>query len=290
MHKKYIVSYIIIYPQRDTKINLLCSLPWESWRQVPDKELEKLSSENRKTDLDPYLPNFLFMPQAEDQNILWLTASHPTVKPIMHTKLPISSVGSHSTKLKDSQGSPDTCEKPLSWKIKTKRNKQKIELRVNARSKGEKAHTQKSLSNCRAGEDSWASLQLQGDQANQSWRKSTLNIHGKDWCWSWSYNTLGTWCKAKSLERPLVLGMTEDKRRREWQRMRRYDSITNSVNMHLSKLQEIVKDREAWYSAVPRVAKIQTWLSNLTTISSERNESDMAPWNRIKILWKKSML
>ena len=84
-------------PQRDTKINLLHSSPWESWRQVPDKELEKLSSENRKTDLDPYLQNCIVMPQAEDQNILWLTASHPAVKLIMHTKLPISSVGSHSS-------------------------------------------------------------------------------------------------------------------------------------------------------------------------------------------------
>ena len=38
-------------------------------------------------------------------------------------------------------------------------------------------------------------LGLQGDQTSQSWRKSTLNIHWKDWCWSWSSNTLTTWCK-----------------------------------------------------------------------------------------------
>ena len=154
-------------PQRDTKINLFHNSPWESWRKVSDKGLEKLS-ENRKTDLGPYLQNCIVIPQAEDQNILWLTASHPAVKPIMHTKPPISSVGSHSSKLKDSQGSPDTCEKPLSWKIKTKRNKEKRELRINTRSKGEKAHTQKSPSNCSAGEDSWESLGLQGDQTNQS--------------------------------------------------------------------------------------------------------------------------
>ena len=42
---------------------------------------------------------------------------------------------------------------------------------------------------------SWESLGLQGDQTSQSWRKSTLNIHWKDWCWSWSSNTLATWCK-----------------------------------------------------------------------------------------------
>jgi len=49
------------------------------------------------------------------------------------------------------------------------------------------------LSNCGAGENSWASLELQGDQMNQSWRKSTLNIHWKDWCWS--STPLATWCK-----------------------------------------------------------------------------------------------
>ena len=45
------------------------------------------------------------------------------------------------------------------------------------------------------GEDSWESLGLQGDQTSQPQRKSVLNIHWKDWCWSWSYNTLATWCE-----------------------------------------------------------------------------------------------
>ena len=49
------------------------------------------------------------------------------------------------------------------------------------------------LSNCGAGEDSWESLGQQGDQTSQSYRKSTLNIHWKDWCWS--SNTLATWCE-----------------------------------------------------------------------------------------------
>ena len=48
-------------------------------------------------------------------------------------------------------------------------------------------------SNCGAGEDSWESLELQGDQTSQSKRISTLNIHWKDWCWT--SNTLTTWCK-----------------------------------------------------------------------------------------------
>ena len=50
------------------------------------------------------------------------------------------------------------------------------------------------LSICGAGEDSWESCGL-WDQTSQSWRKPTLNIHWKDWCWSWSSNTLVTWCK-----------------------------------------------------------------------------------------------
>ena len=49
------------------------------------------------------------------------------------------------------------------------------------------------LSNCGAGEDSWESLRLKGDQSSQSQRKSVLNIYWKDWCWS--SNTLATWCE-----------------------------------------------------------------------------------------------
>ena len=49
--------------------------------------------------------------------------------------------------------------------------------------------------NCGDGEDSWESFGLQGDPTSQSYRKSVLNIHWKDWCWSWSSNTLATWCQ-----------------------------------------------------------------------------------------------
>ena len=51
------------------------------------------------------------------------------------------------------------------------------------------------LLNCGVGEDSWESLGLQGDPACQSERKSVLNIHWKDWCWSWNSNTLAIWCE-----------------------------------------------------------------------------------------------
>ena len=49
--------------------------------------------------------------------------------------------------------------------------------------------------NCGVGEDSWESLGLQGDQTNQSQRKSVLNIHWKDWSWSWIFSPLAIWCK-----------------------------------------------------------------------------------------------
>ena len=51
------------------------------------------------------------------------------------------------------------------------------------------------LLHCGVGENSWESLGLQGDPASPSWRKSVLNIHWKDWCWSWNFNVLATWCE-----------------------------------------------------------------------------------------------
>ena len=59
------------------------------------------------------------------------------------------------------------------------------------------------LLNCGVGEDSWESLGLQGDHINPSQRKSVLNSHWKDWCWSWNSNTLATWCEELThLKRP----------------------------------------------------------------------------------------
>jgi len=91
--------------------------------------------------------------------------------------------------------------------------------------------------------------------------------------------------RANSLEKTLMLRKIEGRRRRGWQRMRWLDGITDSIDMSLSKLQKMVKDREAWWTTVHGVTNSWTWLSDWTTATNKKSMTTPLQWWLYLLIW-----